>query len=492
MSRAGATASAAPGRARAVPPARKDHFAGLLAPLVFVLAHAVFGVVLTSNPSLATIHAALVVLVTIWAAFLSPRLELALWAAGYVASCDVLWRMTEARVPWELNKYLLILVTGAGFLRHCRGWRHGAGPTVYLLLLVPSSFLTLTHFSPSEAREMMSSHLAGPVALGMAVLMFRQVIADEHDVARLFWLTLGPIATVTGIASWTTATTPNLEFGDESNFAASGGYGPNQVSTIMGFGALICLLLALLPGVRRARVIQLVVGAWMLGQAYLTFSRGGVYALVIATCGMGIVGLLSSGGRSRALVGGAVAFLVVVGLYSWADGYTGGGLDNRYDDTSTTHRNELVEGDLTLFAENPVFGVGPGRSPLLRPQQNGTSTHTEYSRLLAEHGMFGVLAIVLLITFGVQSYRWALGPWNRLLVAGMGLWGLATMSHAATRISLVSLAFGLMSLRVHVSPVLQDAAHPVFVLRTHARRSQQGIESPDAVSAGPAPAAGVP
>lgn len=452
----------------AIPRERRDHFAGLLVPLAFVLAHAVFGVVLSNIPGLATIHAGIVVLVALWAAFFSPRLELAVWTAAYVAGCDVLWRMTEARVPWELAKYLLILLMVAAFLRHVPVKRNMLAPLVFLLLLVPSCALTITHKSLGDAREMMSSYLAAPVALALAVLLFRQLVADGRDASRMFWIALGPIATITAIASWSTATNPNVEFGDESNFAASGGYGPNQVSAIVGFGALLCLLMALLPGVRRAKVIQLVVGGWMLGQAFLTFSRGGVYALVIAACGMGIVGLLSGGGRSRVLIGGAVGFLVLVSLYAWADGFSSGSLDQRYDNTGNDQRTRIAEADLDLFNANPLFGVGPGRSLDLRAYDQGVSAHTEYSRLLAEHGMFGFFAIITLVVMCVQAFRSALCSWNRLLVVSMALWSLATMTHNATRLSVVAMAFGFMALRVHVPRGLRMAeGQPVFVLRTH-------------------------
>ena len=32
--------------------------------------------------------------------------------AGYIVGCEVLWRMSEARVPWETGKYGTVMVLG--------------------------------------------------------------------------------------------------------------------------------------------------------------------------------------------------------------------------------------------------------------------------------------------------------------------------------------------------------------------------------------------
>ena len=86
----------------------------------------------------------------------------------------------------------------------------------------------------------------------------------------------------------------------------------------------------------------------------------------------------------------------------------------------------------------------------------GDSTHTEYTRLLAEHGVLGLLAAGLLIVMAVGAYRSALGDWNRLLTVALVVWAAVTMSHSATRTASVAFCFALANLRA--APDDQDVA----------------------------------
>ena len=108
-----------------------------------------------------------------------------------------------------------------------------------------------------------------------------------------------------------------------------------------------------------------------------------------------------------------------------------------------------------MFEEHPLLGVGVGQSleyhQLL--DRDTPATHTEQSRLLAEHGVLGLGALVLLGAMVVSGYRHSLSYWNRLLVVETAAWSLTTMLHAATRLAAVSLLFALSQLRVEPEPV---------------------------------------
>jgi hypothetical protein len=70
-------------------------------------------------------------------------------------------------------------------------------------------------------------------------------------------------------------------------------------------------------------------------------------------------------------------------------------------------------------------------------------THTEYSRLMAEHGSFGMAVIVLLVIATVSrffAYRPAV---SKGLALGFTVWALLYMAHSATRMVAPSFAFGL-------------------------------------------------
>ncbi|GAL82686.1 oligosaccharide repeat unit polymerase Wzy [Algibacter lectus] len=51
------------------------------------------------------------------------------------------------------------------------------------------------------------------------------------------------------------------------------------------------------------------------------------------------------------------------------------------------------------FRNNPFFGIGVGRAKEIRFQKTGihAASHNEVSRIIAEHGMFGVFAFLILL-----------------------------------------------------------------------------------------------
>ena len=55
----------------------------------------------------------------------------------------------------------------------------------------------------------------------------------------------------------------------------------------------------------------------------------------------------------------------------------------------------ILLADLELWARNPILGVGPGMAAWGREEilDARISAHTEFSRLLAEHGLFGAAAL---------------------------------------------------------------------------------------------------
>ena len=74
---------------------------------------------------------------------------------------------------------------------------------------------------------------------------------------------------------------PNIQdvvTGTQSNFETSGGFGPNQVSTILGLGIFIFFVQLMLNSSNG--ILQIINGGLVLFFAYrglITFSRGGIY-----------------------------------------------------------------------------------------------------------------------------------------------------------------------------------------------------------------------
>lgn len=437
------------------PPRRSDHttsslLSRLSTPSAFVAVvagSAILGVIMSIAVPLATVHLLIVLGGVVVVGLISQRVDLVLAVTVYAGLCDVLWRTSHARGPWEGAKYALIVGFGAVAVRFVRRPKDIGVVGAFILVLVPGAVMGMLVLGPGAARPLIAANLGGPVALALAVLACSSLRLTPDEVRGLYLVALSPIVAVTAQATLSTVQSKDLGFTDEVNFAASGGFGPNQVSSILCFGGLLCVLIVLQHAIGwRLRALALCTGIWLVGQAILTFSRGGVFALVLAGGAVLLASLVSSGQRARVLVAAGILVLVAVQLLSWAGAFTDGESNDRLSSTDSTNRTEIAAADLRLFAQKPILGAGVGVSPSERDYPGNVAPHTEYTRLLAEHGLFGVAAIGLLALICFRILRRSRG-WYRLAAVGLLVMALAQMMHSATRIGSIAVAFGLAALQ---------------------------------------------
>lgn len=457
--------SDAPPRRTSQSPDRSQRSDRVLAPptvLTLVALHVLLGIGGALSPHVATLHAALTIAVSIAVMFFTSRPELVIVVAVYGGVCDVYWRMTDSRAPWELSKYLLTLgalVLLVRFVRHFSSWMI---PTAFLLVLVPGMLFTAFAEDLWLARDQISGVTMGVVAFGFAALAFRQVVADRADAWNLGWIILGPLVATLSVVTYSILTHPDIDFSDESNSVASGGFGPNQVSATLGLIILVCILMAFLTWARRLWPVLAGISVWALWATFLTFSRGGLYSLVLAGGAMLLVGASTRGARVRSIMTLVVVAVTLVVIFSVANDFTGNALRTRYEDAGTTGRSTIAELDVQVFYAHPLLGVGVGRAAEFRGSGHlaTNSAHTEYTRLLAEHGVLGIAAIGLLITMVVQAYRRSMCRWNRLMVVALSVWSLTIMLHAATRIGAVSVILALAQIRVEERRAEHNSSQP--------------------------------
>ena len=74
-----------------------------------------------------------------------------------------------------------------------------------------------------------------------------------------------------------------------------------------------------------------------------------------------------------------------------------------------------------------------------------TSPHTEFTRLLAEHGVFGLAVMALMAVMCIRIIRGGHG-WYRMASVGLLAITIAQMGHSATKIASIPIAFGLAAL----------------------------------------------
>jgi hypothetical protein len=418
-------------------------------PFGFLALHIVLGIAMGASVALATVQAWVSIAVALWWAISDRRPERAVMAAGYVASCDVLWRMTNAHIFWEAADYIATVVLAIGVLRFVKWRRNMALPSTYFALLVPSAVLTLAALSFSEARQELGFNLSGPLCLAVAAAFFGSVHMRWEELRQVFFAMLGPVVAIAAIALAKTATAGTVTFVDYSNSQLSGGFGPNEVSDIVGLGALLCLLLLLRGRLRWQSGVLGLVGVGLFAECVLTFSRGGLYNVAAAAVCLMLLELARRGGRARALAGLAAAGIAAFAFFE-ISALTGGALANRFAMTSTTGRAQIASYDLQLWVHHVLVGVGPGMSSFTPVPGLGLAqpAHTEFTRLLAEHGLLGLGALILLIAIAVRGVRQAGRGWGQEVTVALLAWSLCDMSHSAMRIAATAFVFGLAMARL--------------------------------------------
>lgn len=134
-----------------------------------------------------------------------------------------------------------------------------------------------------------------------------------------------------------------------------------------------------------------------------------------------------------------------------------------------TGRDKIMMADMQTWADNPVFGVGPGQSKIYHKQFfRASAAHTEFSRMLAEHGIFGLIALVLMGVIFIRHLRQARTREAKALVSAVSIWGLLYMFTAAMRVVAPSFTFGLAALTL-ILPEEESAAPAEPVIQPYYR-----------------------
>jgi hypothetical protein len=412
---------------------------------IFFAAHVPLALLMFRFDQIATVHAMLTPIIgALW--LLSKRhLERAAYLGAYITGAEVLWRMTDAQVFWEFGKYSMVGLFVLAMLRAGR-IKWSPLPLMYFLLLLPSCLLTFQYLGMEYARKSLSFNLSGPFALMVSVWFFSNLRITQEQLHRMFLALVGPAVGIASITAFTTFSSTAIKFSAQSNKLTSGGFGPNQVSAILGLGFLLAMFFLMnsrsgfgLKGLMFGTMVLLGV------QSALTFSRGGLYM----AAGGALLGLLylirDSNSRIRIVLVITAIFVVTnYVLLPSLDTFTGGSLSSRFEDTNPTGRDEIILIDLQIWAENPILGVGPGIGMIYRAQAyKFVAAHTEFTRLLAEHGIFGALALLLLLVMAVQSIRRSKTIIGKALAASMLGWSILFMMIDAMRLAAPALAFGL-------------------------------------------------
>ena len=428
--------------------------------LLALAAHAPLALAMQSSRTLATAHALLTVLAMIWILASARTPGPVVGIAAYITGAEVLWRQTAAEIPWELAKYLLIIIFTVGILRFVGKPRQSTKVYLFLAALLPACVVPVVMLGAQGAIDPVSFNLGGLIALALGVLFISQLAGTWASVEPTLWALVAPVLGIATLTANSVRTLGASDFFNDSNFKSSAGFGPNQVSAVLGLGALFLLLIAIREHRLVLEVTALALAIWFLAQALLTFSRGGVANVVIAMLVATPHLLRRRDTATRILTAVLViGFLAVLVILPRLETFTGGTLETRFTNThEADQRSFLAHKDYETFQEHPLLGVGVGQSEYYRLQRRVIASHTEYTRLLAEHGLFGIVAMCCLVAMVVSAYRRQISPYGHAWTAALVAWTLVELSHSSTRLSAISFVFALATFTIVTDRPAADPA----------------------------------
>lgn len=428
--------------------------------LLFIGIHVLLGLMIYAVRSVATLYFLGSIVFFLYRIFKTGnKNNEALMAAAYMTGAEVFFRMTQAVPIYEAGKYSVVLFMLVGLFISGTSKKSGVY-WFYLFLLLPGILFSAINLNfTTDVKKAIFFNLAGPVCLGLSALY---CIDRKITYKQLSDLTRWILLPILGMAIYLTLGTPDLRESLRStgaNYAATGGFGPNQVSTVLGLGMFVSLVQFIVNSRNKLLfVIHLGAIGFFLYRAIISFSRGGVITGLVISVVFLLIYYFGARRKKKRQI--SVYVVLILGIFLSAAVYssfqTRGLIDKRYTNRDaagrlksdiTTGRTELLESELSAFYENPLTGVGVGKIKEYREETTGiyAASHNEVSRLLSEHGVLGVIILLILILYPFV-YRFK-NRRNYLFYSALGFWFL-TINHSSMRIAAPAFIYALCLLNV--------------------------------------------
>jgi hypothetical protein len=389
----------------------------------------------------------------------SKKTYTVLLACSYMIGAEVLLRTTGATLFYEISKYTVILFILMGVFYN--GVKGGAWPYfVYLIILVPSVLVASGKLGIEiNFRSSIAFVLSGPVCLGMSALYFYDRPIKSSELYDALAFMSFPIVSLMVYLFLYTPSIKDVLTGTGSNTALSGGFGPNQTATILGLG-IFCFTVRFF--LKSPTLFLKLLNGGLLGliafRGIVTFSRGGMFTAILMIGAFFVVLYGRSAFKIQQRLIGTFVLFVLLGVATWVSSanQTEGLIEKRYanEDAAGREKEDLSTGRVALFLgelegffNNPFLGVGANGMKQERLDATGLiiASHNELSRLLSEHGIFGVLALLILI-FKPLSYR--AERHNNVLFYSFLIFWFATINHSAMRLAAPGFVYALALLRI--------------------------------------------
>jgi hypothetical protein len=210
-------------------------------------------------------------------------------------------------------------------------------------------------------------------------------------------------------------------------------------------------------------VLNLIIALWITYRGMLTFSRGGMLTGLFMIVLLLLFLYFKSNYKGRVKLNYILVLFVLAGVTSWTytSFQTRGLIDKRYanqdargrtKNTKFSGREIVATHEWDTFMKNPIFGVGVAKAVELRLEEtgDGTLSHDEVTRMLAEHGTLGIIG--LLILFFTPLVLYVENKFNMFLLCFVLFWFL-TINHAAMRIAAPAFVYSLSLLNINLGEI---------------------------------------
>jgi len=426
---------------------------------LFIIWHIVLAFLLYQFPFMSTYYGLFIILLGTYYILGKPDStgKYPLSFAAYIVGVEVLLRMTGAGLFWEFGKYAVIYFILLGIIRE-KTKIHIFTPILYYFFLLLPAIVIVPFNTFNLWRQDVAFNLSGPAALMLCSIYFFNQTINKKALGRiLFFMTL-PIVSM---AIYNILTMPDLsayQFMPYSNFETSGGYGPNQVSTIFGLGIAGLIIAQVLKlSVTGSKIIDLLILIIFFVLGLITFSRGGIFATVIAfSCAISFY-IFHDQKKMQIISKGFGILIVSIIVWTAMVSLTEGVITQRYGFSKSgygdgfmldlTGRAKIYNIDLDIFHNHFFTGVGPGQAAELRKLYGygkQVAAHTEYSRMLAEHGILGLFSLLIFIGISINHFLLSCPIKSKFIKILFGFLAILTLGHSAMRIAMPSFVYGFL------------------------------------------------
>lgn len=388
-----------------------------------------------------------------------------LYATAYMVGSEIVLRMTDGNPVYEFSKFgvMIFMAIGVYFSGISK---YGVAYWIFLLLLIPATIYTTTELNYTiSLRKEISFNISGPVCLAVcSIYNYSRKIRSEQ-LSNIFLCIGMPVISCLMYLTLYAPSIKELVLDTNSNSATSGGFGPNQVSTMLGLGMFVFVSRLMFNSkTKYVFIANLLISIWMTYRGLITFSRGGMITgfVMIAVLIIVTFFFISSANKIRMLVMIGFVSLIFVIAWNYSSDQTNGMIDKRYankdaagreKEDKLSGRGELAEDEFETFKRHPIIGVGVGRSMEQRFERTGEiiASHSEITRMISEHGSLGILGLMILFLTPLVLYLD--NKYNVYLLSCLIFW-LLTINHAAMRLAAPAFMYSLSLIKV----IIKDEA----------------------------------